>query len=170
MKIPKYKDVRIKTNCGTRWYITNHDADVGDYGDIYLHKDGTWHTRCGTENFHKTKESAQKLVDKFCKGKKEELIECVEKLSDKLFQAQIEFDKARKELADFNKPKVGQKYKHNDGSLHLLVIVGNEYALVCYDDEDCKDYGWVGTSYGCHSCKKIKDVFGGYEDYFTLID
>jgi hypothetical protein len=43
------------------WYIMNCKAGARW---SYLHKDGTWHKMCGRENFHRTKEEAQALLDR----------------------------------------------------------------------------------------------------------
>lgn len=51
---------RIRYQPGAGFYIARRLP--GQWTE-YLHKDGSWHTHCGTENFHETEALAQAHLD-----------------------------------------------------------------------------------------------------------
>jgi hypothetical protein len=63
------------------------------------------------------------------------------------------------------KPKVGQKYRHRNGSIWMIVQVNGCFVLICIEDNRAID---TGKAYGgIHS--NIDYVFDGFDHNFTLI-
>lgn len=67
------------------------------------------------------------------------------------------------------KIEVGQKYKHDDGSIYMVCMVGQQYALICIEEEDKEDQKYLGDAYHGQLFDFREDVFGNTKEYFTLL-
>jgi hypothetical protein len=67
------------------------------------------------------------------------------------------------------KAKVGQKYKHNDGSTYMVCSIGVQFALICIEEENKGDPEYLGDAYHYNLFDNVNDVFGNSKEYFTLL-
>lgn len=90
------------------------------------------------------------------------LVDLIKKKSAEIKETGARLAVLKKELADLQPPRVGQKYKHKyDNYEYVLAKIDNKYALVCYSGDD------VGLIY--HLADSLKAAFFGNEYAFTLL-
>jgi hypothetical protein len=66
----------------------------------------------------------------------------LEDLEEQLQSAKLRVSELEAKI-EAQKPKIGQKYKHSDGSIYMLCMVGSKYALICIADDE----NYIGDSY-----------------------
>lgn len=92
----------------------------------------------------------------------------IEEKERQISDARNTLEKLEKELADLKVPypKVGDKYEHKGGSKWIASKMDNKFALICYETNNIHQLD-LGRDYLVS--KEIEGIFGGRENYFTLL-
>jgi hypothetical protein len=76
-----------------------------------------------------------------------------ETLEEQLQSAKLRVSELEAKI-EATKPKVGQKYRHSDGSIYMICMVGPQYALICIADDE----NYIGDSYYGHLTDSIDQL------------